>query len=184
MRGFIAIETDSHFKKECENIQTQLMELNIKGKYVNPEFIHLTLRFFHDIDDNTVKKIMNELSNSITESSFNIEVHRLMAFIKRGKSSVVWLDVDKNIAKIKHLAQYTESVTDKYYKTDEVHQKFKGHFTLMRTKLNLEEERTLPEKLAEVDVNIKTKIKSIVFYKSELTSLGSIYTKLYEFKLK
>lgn len=184
MRGFIAINTDNHFKENCADIQNQLKKLNINGKFIDPEFIHLTLRFFHEVDEETIKKIMNELEETIKEDSFPIEIHRLMAFIKRGKSSVVWLDVDKNIAHVKHLAKITQDITDKYHLSDNPAIKFKAHFTLLRTKLNLEEEKILPEKLAQINVHIKTKVKNIVFYKSELTSKGSVYTKLYEFALK
>jgi 2'-5' RNA ligase len=183
MRGFIAIETDKHFQTECETIQSQLKSMNIQGIYMKSEDIHLTLKFFHNIDEESIKVIMGELKEKIHEKSFPIELHRLMAFIKRGKTSIVWLDVDKNIAKVKHLAEITNDVTNKYSTDEHPDNKFKAHYTLLRTRLNLEEEKILPEKLSEIDVNIKTKVSGIAFYKSELTAKGSVFTKLFRFDL-
>ena len=63
MRVFIAIDLDEQIRKALGNLQTELRsKVDIKkgdAKWVNPENIHLTLKFLGEIKDEQVVNVCN-----------------------------------------------------------------------------------------------------------------------------
>ena len=67
MRLFLALPLPSQIEKELTQIQNQLKEKRGKVKWVRPEHIHLTVRFYGETDEKLVGPLREKI-NSIAAS--------------------------------------------------------------------------------------------------------------------
>ena len=64
MRIFISVEFPEEIKKELMLIQKEIDKLGlIRGKFTEPENIHLTLKFLGEISDSELRAVKDKLSN-------------------------------------------------------------------------------------------------------------------------
>lgn len=173
MRCFLAVDLPKKVKDEIEKIQKQLPEKDLKK--VEKENLHLTLKFFGEIDD---KKI-NEIKEKIKDFKFEkikcnlgtIGVFPSSSFIR-----VVWVSLEPQ-DKIKELAK---KINEKLNSRDD---RFESHITLARIKF-LKNKKEFIEKLKEIKVNpIEMTIDSFSLKKSTLTEKGPVYETIIEFKI-
>lgn len=88
MRQFIALTFNSSFKEELVHIIDSLKEEGIKGKYYNPDNLHMTLAFFGET--NRQDEIM-EIIQSIPFPEITITTNRISHFKK-----IYWVGVKEN----------------------------------------------------------------------------------------
>ncbi|MBT9814299.1 RNA 2',3'-cyclic phosphodiesterase, partial [Catenibacterium mitsuokai] len=88
MRQFIALTFNSSFKEELVHIIDSLKEEGIKGKYYDPDNLHMTLAFFGET--NRQDEIM-EIIQSIPFPEITITTNRIGHFKK-----IYWVGVKEN----------------------------------------------------------------------------------------
>ena len=88
MRQFIALTFNSSFKEELVHIIDSLKEESIKGKYYDPDNLHMTLAFFGET--NRQDEIM-EIIQSIPFPEITITTNRISHFKK-----IYWVGIKDN----------------------------------------------------------------------------------------
>lgn len=177
IRTFIAVELPERFLHEIEKIES---ELDIPGiKLVEPEQVHITMKFLGDIDESNIEPITSALSQ-INCAPFEAKIKGVGVFLKLAYIKVIWLGAQGNFEAL-HTEVERVLLPFKFGKD---HQ-FSPHATLARVKV-LREKALLLEKMKKLeDIDLGTmNVESISLKKSTLMPQGPIYETLKEIKLK
>ena len=67
VRAFLAIDLDDDLKPKINKIIRQFKEIDTKIKYVELQNLHLTLKFFGDIDTNGLDVLENAIADVVSE---------------------------------------------------------------------------------------------------------------------
>ena len=172
MRIFVAIEvSDKDVLTSIHKIQT---ELNIKAKPVELHNMHFTVQFLGEVSEEMVGKISDAL-NSIEFSSFSISFASIGVFPKPNFPRVIWIGTDDGVNELEKLAEMIRSkLSHLGFSPDK---KFKPHVTIFRVKNKIEDLSSKLEKFSSCSFG-KQLVSEIKLKKSELTSIGPIYTDL------
>jgi 2'-5' RNA ligase len=188
MRVFIAVDIDEHIRKALGNLQSELQgKIDARRsdiKWVNPESIHLTLKFLGEIKDEQVVEVCDIIKQvAQRHSSFELAVESLGCF--GGKSArVAWVATAAGTDELARLQEDIEKQLAQAGWPPENRQ-FTGHLTLCRirnSKAGFE--------LAQVAQNYgdyrlgTTYIDAVTVYQSQLTPKGPIYTQLGNYELQ
>lgn len=168
MRCFLAIEIPESLHNYLFDIQKKI----IFARCTFPKTFHITLRFFPDLSDNNVNKIIEELS-FLSIKKFEASLTKIKTF----KNRVVWLEALPS-NRFKEVSEEIQKLTG--IKDD----RFTPHVTLARVKY-LEDKKKFLENLNKIKIEPLTfMVKSLNLYQSTLTSEGPKYNliKMFEFK--
>ncbi len=180
MRCFIAIDIESNKINEIIN------ELRRYGgiKVVEPENIHITLKFLGEINNRTAEKICNIMHKLFNEEKkFEIHIGNLGVFPNERYIRVLWIGIKKNKERIVDLQKTLDNELSKLgFKKEN---KYEPHITIARIKspAGRKVAQDFLYKLKNVDIGSYI-IDEIKLKKSTLTREGPIYTDLYAVKLK
>lgn len=188
MRLFIAIDIGEKIRTALGDLQQQLAGIaNIRKhdvKWVNPENIHLTLKFLGEVEDEKVVEVCNTVETVAAEhKSFEVDIESVGYFGARSPR-VLWvgtgegndnlLGLQKDLERQLALAGWPQETRE-----------FSGHLTLCRIK-----SLKAGVKLAQASRDFKDfklgviSADSVSVYQSRLTPSGPIYTLLGNYKLK
>ncbi len=160
MRCFIAIDIPEGIKKEIIKIQNQLPAFS--GKKIEPENLHLTLKFLGEINEKTLSEIRERL-NQVKLSPFEAEIDSIGMFPYR----IIWLSL-KNCEKLQR------EIDDKLTGLFEKEERFMSHLTIARIK-EIKNKEEFSEELKRI------KIQKMKFNVNEFNLKKSILTKqIYE----
>jgi len=188
MRCFIAIDIDEQIREALADLQEELLgKADIKrsdAKWVNPDNIHLTLKFLGEVKDNQIMDICNITGDVVNRHKrFGLEVESVGCF--GGKSArVLWVGMGQNSEKLLELQQDLEQKLDEAGWPREA-RKFSGHLTLCRIRnsragIKLAQ---LARQYEDYQLGI-IPVDSISVYQSQLTPKGPIYTVLGKYELQ
>jgi RNA 2',3'-cyclic 3'-phosphodiesterase len=188
MRCFIAINIPEDVRAELSRLQEELagqVEVH-KGdvKWVEPEGMHLTLKFLGEMPDNQVVevcKIAQEVARQ--HAAFDFAVKEVGSF--GGHSArVLWVGAGLESAELLDLQQDLEDELAEAGWPKEGRQ-FSGHLTLCRIRNSKAGEKLggLIERYKDYDLGL-VHAGSIVVFESQLTGQGPIYTPLGTYKLQ
>jgi 2'-5' RNA ligase len=187
MRCFIAIDIDEKIRKAIANVQKQLDgKVDIKKgdvKWVEPENIHLTLKFLGEIKDEQAAEVC-DITKQVAEAyqNFTIDIESVGSFGGRS-AKVVWVGVTKGAEELLILQKDLENqLSQAGYPPEE--REFSAHLTVCRVK-NLKAGFKLAEVVGQF---AKLKLGSVAanaihVYQSQLTPAGPVYNLLGSFKL-
>jgi 2'-5' RNA ligase len=183
MRAFLAVDPPEAIFNEIIKIQERLKK-TIGGdiRWVRPEGIHLTLKFFGYVYQSDVANISLVVKNNVANmKALMLNVRNLVAFPSVNRPRVLWLGLDGDTdALISLQVEIDTGFQDYGFKKEE--RPFRPHLTLARIK----EPKGL-DGLAEAvkkneDYNAGSfTISGLTLFKSELRPTGAIYTKLSHF---
>lgn len=184
MRTFIAIELDKEIKKALSKIQDELKTTQADVKWVEPENIHLTIKFLGEVEENKIPRISQILKALSSQTKpFTIALSELGAFPGLKYPRVVWIGIAEGKTELSKLAELIENVLVQV-KFPKEKRGFSAHFTLGRFRSN-KNKYVLCEKLNTIQVpGLRQEIKSVALFKSTLTPKGPLYEKISEEKLK
>lgn len=188
MRVFIAIEIDKVIKDDLADLQREIRgkaDLQ-KGdaKWVEPEDMHLTLKFLGEINDAQlvdVCKITKEVVDK--HKRFDIEIGGVGSF--GGQSArVLWVGAGSESKDLLDLQEDIETQLA-FAGWSEENRKFEGHLTLCRIK-NFQAGIKLTQIAKEYEkYNLDTvPVDSVCIFQSELTQQGPVYTLLGKYNLQ
>jgi RNA 2',3'-cyclic 3'-phosphodiesterase len=175
IRTFIAVELDPGFAEQIRELQEHFSGFNLK--FVDPEIVHVTLKFLGDVKESSVPALSATL-DSITCEPFEAEVRGLGVFPKPSNPKVLWLGMNGNF---KVLAGEIENLL-KPFNFEKENRKFTAHATLARIKfLDNDQKKAFMNILKQFE-NIELgsmQVNKVVLKKSTLTPKGPIYETLH-----
>ena len=188
IRAFIAIELPGHIKAALSQLQAHLKTgKSASVKWVDPEGIHLTLKFLGNVDESEIPAINKALSEAVGGiSPFNLELGEPGAFPSIHAPRVVWVGVGGEMEPLRTLHNNVDRVLIPLGFPQEK-RAFSPHLTLGRVR-----EEALPGerlRLAESVAALKTgekssfRVESLSLMRSKLTREGAIYSCLASFAL-
>jgi len=180
LRGFIAIEVDS-FPKIIE-LENEIKNSGAMVKLVEPQNIHITLKFLGDTNENLIEKIEEIIRTSIENiMPFEISLKGAGFFPNQNYIKVIWIGIENT----EQLGKIAYKIDDQTLKLgyDREKRKFSAHLTIARVKSAKNKDKLIQiiEKYKEVEFG-KIIVDSIKLKQSELTPKGPIYTTLKDIK--
>jgi 2'-5' RNA ligase len=182
VRCFIAIELPDGVKRDLRELQAQLKAASqAPVKWVDPENIHLTLKFLGNVAAGRLDKIGQAMAEAVQgTSSFSLEVKELGVFPNPKRVQIVWVGVSGETEKLAILQQRIESGLEKLGFPSE-NRRFTPHLTLarLRDRATPQEREKLGQTIAETEfAGGSFSVNSVKLMKSQLTPEGPIYSQL------
>lgn len=180
IRAFIAVDLDPVFKDQIREIQKKFEAFDLK--FVNPEIVHITLKFLGDVKESEIPLLASAL-DSLDCEPFEARIEGIGLFPKPGNPKVLWLGASGDFAV---LHDELEKVL-RPLKFEEDGRKFLAHATLARVKFLPKSRKTLFLETFQELKNIKLgsmPVEKVVLKKSTLTPEGPIYEALHTKDLK
>ena len=187
MRVFIAIDSDEIIRKDLADLQAELQgKVDLKrgdAKWVNPDKIHLTLKFLGEAKDQQVVDICNIAKEVASRhEKFHVECERVGHF--GGKSArVLWVGAGENCPELLELHRDLEGRLAEIGWPKE-NRKYSAHLTLCRVRNSRAGVKLarLTEEYADFRLGTVA-AEAVTVYQSELTSSGPDYTVLGNYEL-
>jgi len=182
VRSFIAIELPENLRTELEGLVSRLKPESRGVKWVNPQSIHITLKFLGDVAADRLDEITSALKVAACGvKPFNLTVGGLGVFPNPQKVRVAWVGVSGDMAILEKLQQRVEHNLDTLGFARES-RKFTPHLTLARvrervTPLERQEFGQLIDR-ASFKADSDIQVKAVHLIRSQLTSHGAIYSRI------
>ena len=180
IRAFLAVDPPEEIFREIIGIQERLKK-TIKGdiRWVRPEGIHLTLKFFGYVYQSDVANISLVVKNNVAYmKTLMLNVRNVGAFPTTTRPRVLWLGIDGDTDPLISLQAEMDTGFQEYgFKKED--RPFRPHLTLARVKE--------PKGLIGLAEAVKKNgdyvagsfsVSGLTLFKSDLKPTGAIYTKL------
>lgn len=177
------MKASEEIRNSLTGVQKDLEDTGADLKLVEPENIHLTLRFLGNISESRIE-IIKDLAREVTTiDPFKLRSEGLGVFPKPSFIRVVWAGVSKGTDELtilrdkldKRLAEINQPSDDK---------EFTPHYTIARVKSGKAKDKLYSLVSNKSDMKWGTaEVKELKLKKSELTSEGPVYTTLETFEL-
>lgn len=187
MRTFIAIALPHDIKESLEHLQKTLKTAGADVKWVEPNNIHLTLKFLGEVDEKKVERIEAILEETAgAHSSYHIRVSGAGAFPRISSPRVIWVGMDYGVDETTQIAKELEVKIAKIGIPKE-NRPFSCHITIGRTRSGMNLQK-LAEKLQALHTTSgippqEFPVTKLTLYKSTLTPPGPVYEVLKEANL-
>jgi RNA 2',3'-cyclic 3'-phosphodiesterase len=181
VRGFLAFDIDNEdVKKKLTHIQTQAVQTGADLKLVEPDNIHMTIRFLGDITLNMADKIFEEMKK-IQFKPFPVQLTGLGVFPSLNYPRVLWTGIAQGAEQLQNVVNQIEPKLQSLgFPPDR--NPFSPHLTIARV-------RSAQNKAQLADFVTKNtksdfrgvEAKCLRLKRSELTPKGPIYSTLKEY---
>jgi len=181
IRSFLAIELPEAIRRKIEEVQKDLRISHADVRWVNPENIHLTLKFFGNIDEARIDPIVKSLEGTIGATSpFSLLIRGMGSFPHLKKPRVIWMGLQEGKQDLVALQRQIDGELKKIGLEPEGRD-FHPHLTLGRVKSN----RAIDELIGRMERYREEgfgdfRVERIVLFKSDLKPSGPIYTRMRE----
>ena len=182
VRCFIAVECNNDEVVEgIRRVQGALESTGANLKHVEPENIHLTLKFLGEIPPHKVDEVAETIKD-IGFNPFTFKVEEVGVFPNLRRPSTIWAGITNGVS---DLTAVFEEVDSKMGKLgfDRERRRFHPHLTISRVRSGKNRDQLVEELLAVKyqDFGV-VDVDRIVLKKSVLTPRGPIYSSLAESK--
>lgn len=179
-RVFAAVELPDDVRERLRDHIARLREAvpEAAASWTCVENIHLTLKFFGNVDVGRIPAISKAASRAIKEfSPFQIEVGGTGVFPKASRAQVLWIGVNDPSGKLSSLQRQLENefAREGFEKEDRA---YRPHLTIARLRKPEGARRLADTHLQMKFEPIAIEIKELVLFRSELSPKGSRYTAL------
>lgn len=184
IRSFIAIELPVAVKQELTTLEDILKKRCPQVvRWVDPQNIHVTLKFLGDVDSDRVDEI-NMAIDEATQgmSPFHLELKDLGVFPNLNRVNIIWVDAKGELDKLTNLQKQIESNMEQLGFAHE-DRDFTPHLTLGRVRdyASPDDRKKIGQVLSQTafaSAQVIT-VNCVNLMKSQLTNTGAIYTRLY-----
>jgi len=183
IRAFIAIELPAELRQQLARLQERLKADNQpRIKWINPDSIHLTLKFLGNIPISDIDRITQAMTDTAKRiTPFYLGTEALGTFPNLKRVQVVWVGLSGEVDKLKQLQQIIETNLAQLGFAAE-RRLFKPHLTLARLGKDVSpgERQNLGELIAgtSFETGERVKVDSINLIRSQLTREGAIYSRI------
>ncbi len=135
VRAFIAVEATKTIRANCEKLMRQLQRTTADVKWVEPENLHLTLKFLGDVHLNETPRICEVVRQAVEPlAPFSIEMVGAGAFPSAHRPRTVWLGAGEGADKMESLFDVLEDRLAKQFHFRKDARRFHPHLTLGRVR--------------------------------------------------
>jgi len=162
---FCAVELPHEVRAQLEAHVARLRKEipDVAASWSRVENIHLTLKFFGNVDVDRIEKISHAIDQAVKDlSTFEIEVGKTGSF----RTQVLWIGV----------SDPSEKLTALHQRLGSEDRAFKPHLTIARIRRPEGARRLVNAHLQMQFENLSVLVKEIVLFRSELSPKGSTYT--------
>ncbi len=183
IRSFIAIPLPPEVLDELESAVRGLEELELRGRAVRREAMHLTLKFLGDVSEDRLRAValtLHELAKRIPP--FDVSLNGPDAFSHRKGSRVVFVSVQRSPTLIRLQGGLEDALTA--LDLEREGREYRGHLTLMRLKSRRHLSRLQDWFTRELQVTgMSFRVNHFNLYQSALKSSGAVHSILESFPL-
>ncbi len=177
MRVFLALDLGSEVRGKLAELGRELRPLARCARWVRPEAMHLTLRFFGEVPSEGVESLAARLGEALAGlPAFTLELRGCRVFPDRGDPRVLWVGVPEPPPALFELQSRAEAVARAVGFAPE-RRRFEPHLTVARFRG--------PEKGIDSVLSSclgrdfgRTAVGEAVLFESRLSPAGSTYRKL------
>ncbi|MEM3421489.1 MAG: RNA 2',3'-cyclic phosphodiesterase [Candidatus Hadarchaeum sp.] len=183
-RAFIAIDIDEPLRQKLAEVQNQLRGTGGDFKLVEPQNIHVTLKFLGEIPNKKVEEITGAIKKAIAGmKKFNMEIKKIGVFPNLNYVRVIWAGVEKGGEEIMALQKKIEKELQQIGFRPEGD--FVPHLTIARVKSAKNKERLAKfiKENESIDFG-NTRVLAVELKGSTLTPKGPIYNTLARIELE
>ena len=200
IRTFLAVELSQKLRAELATVQQELkhkiepeMKRDTRISWAKPASIHLTIKFLGDMDEKVIDPMLVAVEQAIGRRiAMTVPLERLGVFPRPQCPRVLWVGPSEDWergAEGRRIAEIHGAIEEaceglRFLRETKP---FSSHLTLARIKAG---ERQVGVALAKDEVLNRPlslgslAVESIVLMRSELNPTGSIYTKLWDVRLR
>lgn len=182
IRAFLAIDIDDDLKPKINKIIRELKGIDTRIKYVELINMHLTLKFFGEIDTEGLELLEDTIQNVVSDfKPFNIKIKGTGSFPNKNHIKVIWVGIEED-----------ELIKDLHDKLDkeftrlgfDKDKKFSTHLTIgrMKSAKNKNQVKGVLEEFNDFDIG-EMNVDKITLKKSTLTPSGPVYEDIKIFEL-
>lgn len=149
--------------------------------WVNPDKLHLTLRFIGNCDEDEVQKVLSSARFAAENNSrFTLNISGTGVFPNAKRARVLWLRVG---GEVDRMAKIVDSFNEAYGSKGE-HEVFKPHLTIARVKDPSKNREIINRHINSQFEPAEFEVSEIVVYESKLDPKGSIYSAVARYILR
>lgn len=188
IRSFIAIELPEEIRQALSKIQSGLKKRDYPVKWVDPNGIHLTLKFLGDVAADKIDLVTTAIEVAASGIlPFRLEVNELGVFPSPKRVQVIWVGLSGGLEPLAQLQKNIESeVSPLGFPTEA--RPFTPHLTLGRVRdyASPEERQSLGQLIAgtRLEAAYGFNVAVVNLMRSQLTREGAIYSCLKSIPLK
>ncbi|WP_298521435.1 RNA 2',3'-cyclic phosphodiesterase [uncultured Methanobrevibacter sp.] len=182
VRAFLAIEVPEEIKLKIYKVIKEFKQIDANIKYVELENLHLTLKFFGDIDTEGIGLLSEKIASVVSEfDTFKVNIKGCGAFPNTKRIKVIWLGLENDGFVRKLHDELDKEFVQMGFDKD---RKFSTHLTIgrMRSAKGKDQVKSAIESFKEIEIG-EMDVDKIVLKKSTLTPHGPIYEDLEIFEL-
>lgn len=184
VRTFIAIGLSPEVRHALARCQEMLGAAQAHyAKWVDPEGVHLTLKFLGNVDESKLPDLAEALRRSVSGlPAFRVSTGALGAFPNARSPRVIWVGLEGDLGALRVLHRAVEEALAPLGFPPEG-RAFAPHLTLARLRETATpgDKARLAQSLAEVRMEgaATTAVDEIIVMKSQLARTGAVYSRLY-----
>lgn len=181
MRSFLAFDIENNtVLNKLATAQSQLVKTGADLKLVEPQNIHITIRFLGNITPEMSEMIFNEMKKS-KFTPFNVQIKGLGAFPNPHYSRVIWAGITDGANQLKSVFDQLEPrLRSLGFSPDS--KGFSPHLTIARVRSGRNKQQLAQFVTENEDFEFGAiNAKCLRLKKSDLTPRGPIYSTLKEF---
>ncbi|MDP3283432.1 MAG: RNA 2',3'-cyclic phosphodiesterase [Desulfobacterales bacterium] len=179
MRAFIALRLPENILSSINKIQEDLKQCRLPVRWVRPENIHLTLKFFGNINESDTEIIGIAMSDCAgCCSSLTLSAKGIGVFPSVARPRVIWAGLSGQASMLLSFQDALEKrLEESGFKKED--RPFKGHLTIGRFKDRVDSEKLIEAMRKHKDFNTDVfDVGEIILFKSDLLPAGPVYTEL------
>ncbi len=174
MRLFIAIDLHSELREKITNLIQKLKATGADVKWVEPENLHITLKFLGDVEEERIDEIREIVRSSLSnQKAFDIEIDGMGFFENEKYLRVIWIGLSKGKERVMELMDILNRALNHIR-----HERLKSaaHITIGRVRSGKNKQALLDaiKKLSTLDIGSQI-VKEIAIKQSQLTKQGPVY---------
>lgn len=185
-RVFCAFELPQNLRRSIDDHAQRVREAvpDATASWSRPENIHLTMKFFGNVDQAKVPGISAATARVVKEfSPIEIEVGKTGVFPRPSRPQVLWIGVEDASGGLSDFQQHLENEFSRegFPKEDRA---FRPHLTIARIRRPENADRLAQFHLGLQFSTVALGLDELILFRSELSSKGSKYTAISRHRLE
>lgn len=178
IRSFVAVDCDgAGIDSKFAEVQGRLEATGARIKLVEPENIHVTIKFLGEIADSQVHEV-SKVIEEISFDPFTFMVEGIGVFPNLRRPATIWAGISEGVGELADIFSQVNEGLDKLGFEKE-RRRFHPHLTIARVRGGENRDR-LVEELVDVEDYVfgRVKVDVVSLKKSVLTRSGPVYSTL------
>jgi 2'-5' RNA ligase len=185
MRTFIAVAISSEVRVNIAQIQAEFRKGDPDVKWVEPENLHLTLKFLGEVGEEKLYGVIEKTRLALSEIfNFKVRLSGLGSFPNPSSPRVVWVGVSQGKDELKKLSQRIEENLS-HLGFPKENREFSAHLTIGRVRSPRKRDKLVKkiDELESSDVG-EFSVDKVLVMESQLSPKGPTYRIIEEVNLR